>query len=174
WFWYLGMLVPVIGVVQVGGQAMADRYTYLPEIGVSIAAVWAVDALGRLRPLRGACAVAAAVVLAIFMGLAWRQTAYWHDSVALWTRDVACTEPTALGHLNLGRALKQQGRLEEAVDEYRRGLDLKPDAAEGHNNLGVALAMLGRMDEAVAEFRIAVALNPGLADAQRNLKKASR
>jgi tetratricopeptide (TPR) repeat protein len=177
WLWYLGMLVPVIGIVQVGSQAMADRYTYLPEIGLAIAVVWAAcEGLRRaspaLRPSHPLSATVAAVLLAVLMCCAWRQTSYWRDSETLWTRALACTGSNALAHINLGLALKQQGRLDEAVVQYRRALDISPDNAEGHNKLGVVLAMRGQMQEAVAEFTLAVKFDPDDAGFRANLRRA--
>ena len=92
WFWYLGMLVPVIGLVQVGSQAMADRYTYLPQIGLCLAVTWGVAQLAASWPhRRWVCGVASALVVLVLMGCAWRQTSYWRDSETLWTHTLACT-----------------------------------------------------------------------------------
>jgi tetratricopeptide (TPR) repeat protein len=195
WLWYLGMLVPVIGIVQVGSQSTADRYTYLPEIGLAIALVWgACEGLRRAQspsPLAGATNVpsvpggegemrsyrplfsaVAAVLLAVLMGWAWRQTSFWRDSETLWTHTIACTEPNALAHIDFGLALKAQGRLDEAIDQYRMALEIAPEIAAGHNDLGTALAMRGRLEEAVAELTLAAKYDPNDAGIRGNLDRA--
>ena len=127
WLWYLGMLVPAIGLVQVAGQAMADRYTYLPEIGLAMALIWwAADswpAWPYRRPVR---AVAAAAALAALLGGAWRQTSFWCDSETLWRRTLACTSYNKVAHNNLAAALVAADRLDEALLHYRQSLEINP------------------------------------------------
>jgi tetratricopeptide (TPR) repeat protein len=175
------MLVPVMGIVQVGSQAMADRYTYLPAIGLAIAVVWtACEGFRRagptMRPYRPVCAAAAtALLLAILMSSTWRQTSYWRNSEALWIRTLDCTgDENVLAHINLGLALKQQERLDDAIAQYRRALEIRPDNAEGHNKLGVALALQGKLEEALAEFTLAVKFDPDNAGFRANLEQALR
>ena len=122
WLWYLGMLVPVIGLVQVGLQAMADRYTYLPQIGLCIALAWGASDVTRSWPHRAwVCGVASALAVAVLMGCAWRQTSFWRDSETLWTHTLACTSGNYIAHYNLGVALADQGRLDEAIGALPRG-----------------------------------------------------
>jgi tetratricopeptide (TPR) repeat protein len=175
WFWYLGMLVPVIGLVQVGDQAMADRYTYLPEIGLGIALAWGVKQLTqswphcqRVRPM------AAALAIAILAACAWRQTSYWHDGETLWTRVLDCTAGNASGHYNLGVALMERGRTDEALRHFQEALNIQPRSADALNNMGILLAERGRLDEAIACFRKALRCKPGDADAHDNLAIALR
>ena len=131
WLWYVGMLVPVVGLVQVGAQEMADRYTYLPQIGLCISLAWLAAAACRHWPSpRWASSMAATVVLLALMACAWRQTSFWRDSEALWTRALACTSRNNVAHTNLGIFLAGQGRLDEAISQYRRALDIKPNFAQ--------------------------------------------
>ena len=170
WLWYLGMLVPVIGLVQVGGQAMADRYTYLPQIGLAIALVWAgTDACRRRPAWRRPLAVASALVLAALMACAWRQTAYWRDSETLWTRDLDCAGENARGLNSLGTALRQQGRIDEALVRYEKALKLDPANADAHNNLGSILQDRGRFDEAAFHYEQTLKTRPRCAEAHANL-----
>ena len=159
WLWYLVMLLPVIGVVQVGKQGMADRYTYLPEIGLAIAVAWSMAALGQMWPnRRGAWT---AIVLAALGGLlacGWRQASYWHDSETLWQRAVHCTPDSDLGQMNLGTSMAAGGKLSAALVHYHDAVHLMPEAAENHYNLAAALVRLGDDEEAEQEYRQAVRL----------------
>ena len=147
WFWYLGMLVPVIGLVQVGSQAMADRYTYLPQIGLCMAVTWGVAQLAVSWRYRfRVCGAAAALAVLVLMGLAWRQTSYWRDSETLWTHTLACTARNFLAHYNLGVALAERGQVDAAIAHYQKALEIKPDYAEARNNLDLALRMRGQPD----------------------------
>jgi tetratricopeptide (TPR) repeat protein len=173
WLWYLGMLVPVIGLVQVGAQAMADRYTYVSQIGLCIALAWAVGHITSAWRYRGwACGIGAASVLAVLMGCAWQQTHCWHDSKTLWTHALACTSGNAIAHAKLGNALAGRGQVDKAIAHYRKALEIKPDFADAQNNLGAALAGRGRVDEAITHYRKAVEIKPDLAKAHYNLALA--
>jgi tetratricopeptide (TPR) repeat protein len=164
WLWYLGMLVPVIGLVQVGAQAMADRYTYLPQIGLYIAVAWGVAQLVKLRTIARsgwrapelAMGMVSALVLAALTIVAWRQTAYWKDGIALWSRVVACTSPNSWPHNSLGRALAESGKINEAADQFRQALAIDPNDDFAHSNLGIALARSNKVedvDEAIEHFQ---------------------
>ena len=175
WLWYLGMLALAIGVVQFGPEAMADRFTYLPQIGLCIALAWGAADLSRSGPYgRWACGVASALVLAILMGWSWRQTSFWRDSETLWTRSLACTSSNGLAHNGLGAALASQGRLDEAVAHYHKALEITPDDFRVLGNLGRALAEQGRLDEAVQSYREALAINPGRAGFYNDLGESLR
>jgi tetratricopeptide (TPR) repeat protein len=170
WLWYLGTLVPVIGLVQVGNQAMADRYTYLTQIGLYLAMAWgAAQAAGRWRHGRWALAAVAALLAAGCTACAWQQTCYWRDSETLWTHTLACTRQNPIAQNNLGSALAQRGQVDGAMAHYQRALEIKPDSVEAHVNLGNALAGRGRVDEAVAHYLKALEINPGFESAHYNL-----
>ena len=171
WFWFLGMLIPVIGVVQVGSQAMADRYAYLPLIGLFTAAVWlAADAVPVNLPHRAKILglFATAILTALSVG-ARSQVDYWKDSLTLYNRTLSVTSDNWLIHYNLGLALDERGRSEDAIAHFREALRISPDHAEARNNLGVALEKLGRTDEAITHYREALRLRPNYALAQNNI-----
>jgi Tfp pilus assembly protein PilF/uncharacterized membrane protein YhaH (DUF805 family) len=170
WLWYLGMLVPVIGLVQVGSVAIADRFTYLPQIGLAMALVWGAADLCRLWPPgRRLCGAASALVLAVLMVAAWRQTSFWRNGETLWGHAVMCTSNNAPAHINLGNAFTDQGRLDEAIVQYRRALRISPGYAEAHYNLGNTFAAQDRLDTAIAEYRQAIEINPRHAFAHANM-----
>jgi Flp pilus assembly protein TadD len=173
WLWYLGMLLPVIGLVQFGVQAVADRFSYLPQIGLCIALVWAVAEACRSWPYRRwLYGVTSALVLAGFMGCAWRQTSFWRDSETLWTHALACTLRNFTAHDNLGLALAHCGQVDQAIAHYQKALEIKPDYALAHNNLGVVLARRGQVDEAIVQFQRAVEIKPNDMKAHNNLAMA--
>ena len=165
WFWYLGMLVPAIGLAQVGEHAMADRYTYLPQIGLCLALTWGVTRAVASWPLRRwACGVAAAMAVAALMACAWRQTTFWQDSDTLWNHALECNPRNSRAHANLGHLAFERKQFEEAAAHYRKSLEIKPGWGEIDNNLGNALLKLGRVNEAIACYRRAIdlkALAPG-------------
>jgi tetratricopeptide (TPR) repeat protein len=172
WLWYLGTLVPVIGLVQVGFQGRADRYTYLPLVGIFLAVAWLA---GDAAP-RGAAVTRVAIpsLAAIFLlaAVAGRQVGYWRDSATLFARSLAVTRGNWLAHLKLGNVEARRGRGAEAEAHYRETIRLRPDQGEAHHNLGALLAGRGRLEEAVAHLRTAVALLPGEAEARLNLAGA--
>jgi Flp pilus assembly protein TadD len=169
WFWFLGMLVPVIGFVQVGGQAMADRYTYLPLCGLFVMAAWSAGDALRRRPQWRPVAVAGAVLL-VPLALATRaQIATWRDDVTLGRHALAVTRDNWFLENNLGLALAQQGHGEEAVAHLRESVRVRPDYDRAWSNLGVVLNDLGRHDEAAAALSAALRVNPLSADAHYNL-----
>jgi tetratricopeptide (TPR) repeat protein len=173
WLWYLGMLVPVIGLLQVGNQARADRYTYLPQLGLYVMVAWgALDLCGRWRGRRIVLAAAAGVVLTALLILAHVQTRYWRDSVTLWTRTLDCTSENCFAYNNLGAALGQQGKWSEAVPCFERALQINPDSAEVHNNLGVALGRQQKWDEAIQHYERAIQIQPNYTEALSNLGAA--
>jgi tetratricopeptide (TPR) repeat protein len=170
WLWYLGMLVPVIGLVQIGIQAVADRFTYLPQIGLGIALAWGAADLCRSSPrLRRLCGGASVLALALLMGCAWRQTAFWHDSEALWTHTLACTSRNSMAHTIFATGLAKWGRVEEALDHFRRAIEFQPDDAVPRCNVADILAKQGRLDEAMASYRDVLKIQPGCVTAHNNL-----
>jgi Tfp pilus assembly protein PilF len=169
WFWFLGTLVPVIGVVQIGWQAMADRYLYLPAVGVFLAVAWAGRDLAAAGLPRRAVVVAAALVLAGCGTLSFRQAGLWHDSATLFRHALAVTTGNWMAHFNYGHALLKQGDTEGAIAQFREELRLNPRDAEAHSNIGTALERRGDLDGAAAAYRAALALDPGFAVAHNNL-----
>ncbi len=161
WLWYLGTLVPVIGLVQVGSAALADRYTYFPLIGPFIALAFSVQDLARgFRFPTTAAATAAALVLAACLLLTANQLRYWRDSESLFAHAVAVTTNNAFALNNLGVALEQAGRPEEALARYREAVRIEPGLIQSQYNLGNLLDKLGRPGEARVELRRAVLLDP--------------
>jgi tetratricopeptide (TPR) repeat protein len=171
WLWYVGMLAPVSGVVlQAGGHAMADRFTYLPQMGIYLALAWGIAEACRSWPYRRwLCGVGSALALAVLMGCAWRQTCFWSNSEMLWTHALAHTASNCVSHNNLGNALIREGRVKEAIAQYRQALEVNDDYSEAHNNLGNALAGQGRFDEALAHYRKSLEIQPNYAEAYYNL-----
>ena len=170
WLWYLGMLVPVIGIMQVGAQAHADRYTYLPQIGLAIMAVWlAADWCASLRYRREVLSTAATVVLAVLTIAAHKQTRYWHDSFSLWSHTLACNDGNYLAHKNLGLAFYKRGSLDEAIRHYKRSIEINPNVAATYSSLGSALYEQGKTDMAVKNYEKALEINPEYLEAHTNL-----
>ena len=170
WLWYLGMLVPVIDFMQAGVNTRADRFTYLPQIGLCLMLAWgASDLCGGWRYRRPALASAAAVIIAVLLAMSYTQTGYWKDSFSVWARGLACTEQNWLAHFGLGNAFRAQGKLTEAVQQYEQALQLKPEDAETCNNLGIALATQGKVSEAIQQFERTLRIKPHHAGANNNL-----
>ena len=173
WLWYLIMLVPVIGIVQVGAQARADRYTYLPQIGLSVWLTWAAAELCvGWRHHRVVLGGLATVILAALMFCARAQTAYWRNSESLWTHTLAYTSGNFIAHNNLGNVLLQQGKVDEAMAHYQTALQFNPDYAEAHYNLGNVLCQKDRVNEAIIHYQTALQINPDYEEAHNNLGNA--
>jgi hypothetical protein len=173
WFWYLGTLVPVIGLVKVGNFAMADRYTYVTLIGLFIMIAWGVpDLLARWRYRKTGFVVSATILLAILMALTWRQVGYWENNITLFEHTLKVTTGNYLSHYNLGTALEKQGRTEEAIEHYLQALRINPDYVDAYNNLGVSLFRKGDIDGATERFREALRINPEYVRARNNLERA--
>jgi protein O-mannosyl-transferase len=173
WLWFLGMLVPMIGIVQVGSQPMADRYTYLPAIGLYIIATWgAIELLKGLRYKREILSVAGLLVIAAFITRSYFQTAYWRDSETLWRHTVAVTHDNFIAQNNLAGSLLDKGQLEEAITHYRQAVEINPDVAQVQSNLGNALVRGARVDEAMAHLQKALQINPAYAEAYNHMGSA--
>lgn len=161
WLWYLGMLVPVIGLVQVGWQGRADRYTYLPQIGLYIAATWGVVDLTALYRHQRATLSAAAVVLIGALSLcAWVQTSYWRDSERLFRHALAVTTNNDVAENNLGIVFLGRGKVDEAISLLQSAVDLRPDNSPAHENLAKALLQKGRVADALVHYRKLLELQP--------------
>jgi protein O-mannosyl-transferase len=170
WCWYLVTLAPVIGLIQVGTQSMADRYTYVPLIGVFVIVVWgAADGLARLPGRRLVLAAAAGAVIVASAAATRAQVEHWHDGWALWTHALTVTGNNERAHAAVGAMLGNQGRTEEAIAHFKEALRIDPAYGDAHNDTGLALNNLGRFDEAVEHLAIAVRLQPTSASAQHNL-----
>ncbi len=170
WFWFLGVLVPFIGLVQAGEQAMADRFMYVPVIGIIVAIVWGSHSLlgcGRTRQPGLLIAGSAAVVLC--MVVTRQQLGYWKTSETLFRHAIEVTKDNYLGHKGIGDALITQGRVDEAIEQYQEALRLKPNRAESYNNLGLALHRKGRADDAISQYYQAIRLKPADATVRNNL-----
>jgi Tfp pilus assembly protein PilF len=161
WLWYLGTLVPVIGLVQVGDQSMADRYTYIPLIGIFLTVTWAVFEFAEGRHFgRAALKVVLPAVVVSLAVAAWSQAGYWRDNVALYSHSLAVTEKNWKLWYNLGLAKIELGRNEEGIASCREALKIKPDYTDAWNNIGSAYVNLGRDKEGIAFFRQALRIKP--------------
>jgi tetratricopeptide (TPR) repeat protein len=179
WLWYLIMLLPVIGIVEVGLQGHADRYTYLPHIGLCIALTWLIvdpfPESWRRQQVLGAAGTFALFVLAL---LAWKQTTYWKNSETLWTHTLAVTSNNDVALTNIGVLLRERGQWDEALSYFQRALAVRSSSEHRHyslslalinDNVGEVLAHKGRLDEASDSFRQAIELRPDFPDAHYNL-----
>jgi tetratricopeptide (TPR) repeat protein len=171
WLWFLGTLVPVIGIVQVGGQAMADRYHYLPSIGLFIALVFAAaEWIERKAVPRAAVAAGAAILLLILGVRASTQVGLWRDSVSLFSHTLSVTSDNLVMEYNLGHVLGRQGRPDEAVRHFAEAIRINPNYYDAHFNMGVTLAAQGRFVEALNSFEEALRIRPN--SARAHLEKA--
>jgi len=170
WLWYLGMLVPVIGIVQVGEQARADRYTYLPQIGLSLLLVWGVmELFGKADRGRQILATVAVLFITGLTALGCLQTSYWKNSETIWNHSLALTSNNHIAENNLGNDLMKKGRLDEAIVHFRKALEIYANYPEAHNNLGYALANKGNWSEAIPAYRAAMRVRPNYPKAHNNL-----
>ena len=181
WLWYIVMLIPVIGIVQVGLQGHADRYTYLPQIGLDIALVWLIwDLTKSCSPRRGASAkagrphkiilsAAAAIVLITLSSLSWKQTTHWRDTETLWRHTLAVTPDSDVAHAGLGGILFVRGQIDESIDHYERALRLRDGNVAAHFGLGRALAAKQKTDAAIFHFQKALSIQPDNIGASNDL-----
>ena len=179
WLWYVIMLAPVIGIIEVGLQGHADRYTYLPQVGLYIAITWLAADISVSNPAQkrilGTVGVISVTALTV---CSWKQTTYWKNSESLWTHTLAVTKDNDVALTNLGNYFMQQGRLDDAVASLQRALDVRSASENQHYSLslaiihatmGEALARIGRLDDALDHLRQAVELRPDFPDAHYNL-----
>jgi hypothetical protein len=174
WFWYLGTLVPVIGIIQVGDFAMADRYTYITLTGLFIIIAWLLpELLAKLlsaSPQRKIALGLSMVIVLTTLGIcAHRQTSYWKDSFTLFSHAIEVTQNNWIAYYNLGAAYDKLGRHTEAIEDFSQAVRSKPDFEEAYNNLGVAFAGLGRWFEAIDAYNQAIKIKPDFEDAYLNL-----
>ncbi|MGD0552365.1 MAG: tetratricopeptide repeat protein [Sedimentisphaerales bacterium] len=173
WLWFVGTLIPVIGLVQFTGSSYADRFTYIPYIGLFTMIVWGLpELLSKWLYRKIALGIAAAMVLtAMGMGT-YRQVGYWKNSSTLFTHALEATKNNYLAHNNLGVTYYKLGRYQDAIESYKQAIRINPDYADAHNNLGVAYGDLGRYQDAIEAYKRAIRINPDYADAHCNLGSA--
>jgi tetratricopeptide (TPR) repeat protein len=170
WLWYLGMLVPAIGIIQISYYSHADRYTYLPEIGLAVAVTWAVADLSvRWKHRRIMLGILTTAVMSALMVCGYVQTSYWADGEVWWPHTLACTSSNSIAYLDWGDLLHARGKLDEAAARYREALAIQPHSVEIINNLGNVLAMKGQQADALAQYQKALAERPDFADTRVNL-----
>jgi len=170
WLWFVGTLVPMIGLVQTGGQAMADRHTYIPSLGVLILAVWGVFELTRRWRYHAiALWLAGSVAMVLCLAVTRQQLGYWQDNETLFRHALAVTENNFLAHNNLGDALLHKGQIKEALSHFQEAVRINPLAPESHNNLGLAYLNLGQTDKAISQFQEALRRQPDFVNAHINL-----
>jgi len=171
WLWFLGTLVPVIGIIQGGlWPAMADRWAYVPLIGIFIMIAWGVpDLLSGWQHRRAFLAISSGCILSVLTMVTWMQLQYWQNSTTLFKHAISVTENNAHSHINLGVALQEQRKTDEAIAHYTEALKINPDYAKAHYNLGIALQKQGKVDEAIAHYTEALKIEPDSAKAHYTL-----
>jgi len=172
WCWYLGTLFPVIGLMSTGDQAMADRYTYFPSIGISLMLTWGILYLLPKENLRKIITIPAAIILAALTFLTWQQCGYWKNSNSIFSHALLSTKDNYLAHTNFGVTLAAEGKKEEAITHYREAIKIDPDNDRAYYNFGVTLAAEGKKEEAIAHYREAIRINPDMYMAHANLGNA--
>ncbi len=173
WLWFLGTMVPMIGLVQLGQQQLADRYAYFPFVGLYVAVAWfAADVVRTFNRGRNAVAVLSLAAVAALAVVAHHQTSFWQNSVTLFRRATDVKSRSILAHVNLGNAYVISGRYANAVDQFEKALAIDARHVPAHINLGVAYATLGQMDQAVSHFQSAAEIEPSNAQAQFAFGKA--
>jgi protein O-mannosyl-transferase len=174
WFWYLVTLLPVIGLFQVGSQALADRYTYIPLTGLFIACCWLIpELLQGWRHRQALLGILAGVAISALTSVTWHQLGYWKDNLTLYRHTLAVTSGNFLILNNYGAALEEQGRIDDSVAMFRQALGINPDHAEALYNLGrLYLQDMNRPQDALALFARAIAVKPDYVDAYNNLAVA--
>jgi tetratricopeptide (TPR) repeat protein len=175
WFWFLVTLIPVIGIIQVGEQSMADRYSYIPLIGLFIMAAWGItDLTMTLQYRKVVLGVLAGIAITASITLTWHQLRYWRDTISLFRRALQVTTGNYIAHGDLGLALAEKGNLDAAIQEFQEALRINPDYYEAHNNLGIAFSQKDNLDAAIQEFQEALRINPKFYRARYNLSLAQK
>jgi len=174
WFWYLGTLVPVIGIVEVGGHLMADRYAYIPLIGIFIIVAWGLpELMSKWRYKEKVLSVSAGIIICTLLVTTWKQVSHWQNSITAFKHAIRVTDKKypnlAIMHNNLGLALFDEQKNEEAISHYKMAIRLKPYYVDAHYNLGNALSTQKKIDEAIAHYRMAIRLKPDHVNAHYNL-----
>jgi len=177
WWWYLGTLIPVIGFITLGPHLIADRYAYLPLIGIFVIIAWGVpELLKEWRYRKNVLTASAGILILTLMPITWIQVSHWKSSITVYKHAIRVTDKKYPGfsvvHNNLGIALFAEGKNEEAISHYKMAIKLKPDYADAHNNLGGALFHAKMTEEAIDYFKEAIRIRPGFTAAQKNLEMA--
>lgn len=173
WFWFLGTLVPVIGLVQVGIQSMADRYSYIPHIGLFIMVAWGVaDLSSKWKDRTALLTMAGGITLISCLLLTWNQEKHWKNSLTLFGNAVRVTKDNYLAFNNLGYFLDHDGKVDEAMTNYQRSLEINPNYDEARNNLGLIMAKKGRYEDAIMHYQMALRVNPNRVEVLNNLGNA--
>ncbi|MCE5211425.1 MAG: tetratricopeptide repeat protein [Deltaproteobacteria bacterium] len=169
WLWYIITIAPVIGIIKVGDFSMADRYHYLPSIGMAIMIAWGIPALlqmtGRIKKLLFPAATSFLIILMI---LTWHQCGYWQNSIFLFRHALQVTKDNYLAHNNLGLSLFTEGKMDESIEHYNKSIHIKPDYIFAYNNRGIIYAKLGRYQPAIDDFNEAIRRMPFYANAYNN------
>jgi protein O-mannosyl-transferase len=169
WFWYAITILPVIKIVQIGNDAMADRYTYLPSIGIAVMLAWGIPFLIKNEDTRRKILFPAAIAFLIIMSvLTWKQCGYWKNSITLFNHALRVTKNNYVAHHGLGLALIAEGRTEEAIDHYNKTISIKPEFPYAYNNRGLVYGGLGQYDLAMEDFDKAIRLKEDYAEAYYN------
>jgi len=169
WFWYLGTLIPVIGLVQVGSQAMADRYTYLPSIGIAIMLAWGIPLLFSRADIRKKILFPAGIaVLAVLAVVTWKQSGYWENSIELFSHTLRVTKNNYLVHNNRGFTYDNLGQYQLAISDFNKAISLKEDYADAYYNRGRSYYKMGHYQHATEDYNKVIRLKPGYAYAYNN------
>ena len=170
WFWYLGTLLPVIGIIKSGGQAYADRYTYIPLIGIFIMIVWGASYLAmRVRYRQNILGAASFFLIVIFVIISRIQVGYWQNSMNLMTHALAVTQNNYVAHTSLGLVFMKDGQTDEAIKHLNEAIRINPQYAYAHNDLALLLTKQGKIAEALSQLNEAIQINPNFAEAYNNL-----
>jgi len=169
WLWYTGTLVPVIGIVQVGGQSMADRYTYIPLIGVFIIVAWGVpDILKKWNHRKEILLTSSAFSILCLCIITWTQVGYWQNSITLFDHALKVTDYNWLAYDRRGTAYNDLGNYRQAIEDFNRAIEIKPDFADAYNNRGIAYGSLGNCRQAIEDFDKVIEIKPDFAEAYNN------
>jgi protein O-mannosyl-transferase len=169
WFWYAIAMAPVVGIIQIGNYAMADRYHYLPSIGVTVMIAWTIPALIKSDRLKKNILFPAAMIFLIVVSiLTSKQCSYWRNSLTLFGRVLQVTKNNYLAHNSIGVALFTEGNNQEAIDNFSKAILIRPDFVRSYNNRGAVYAGIGQYQKAISDYNKAISLDPYSADAYNN------
>jgi protein O-mannosyl-transferase len=169
WLWYIGTLVPVIGIVQVGSQARADRYTYIPLIGLFIMLAWGIpQLLNKCRYRKGALFVSVALIVSCLSIITWKQVGYWQNSIVLYDHTLKVTDHNMFAHNNRGQAYYSLGNYRQAIEDFDRAIEIDPQYAQAYNNRGSAYSDLGNKVRAIGDYDKSIEIDPQYAEAYYN------
>jgi len=178
WFWYLGTLIPVIGFITLGPHHLiADRYAYLPLIGIFVVIAWGVpELLKEWHYRKNVLKASAGILILTLMPITWIQVSHWESSITVFKHAIRVTDKKypsfSVVHNNLGIPLVAEGKIEEAISHYKMAIKIKPDLAKAHYNLGIALVAEGKKEEAISHYKMAIKIKPDYAETYINLSAA--